>query len=218
MLQSLRSADLLLYSQPNYSLLIPGKIIVITAPSGSGKTTLVRRLLAACPKLAFSISACTRVPRPGEKDGKDYYFLTDDQFKKLIDTDAFVEWEMVYTGKFYGTLKSEMERIWNHSKSPLVDIDVKGALAIQAAFPDNTLTLFIQAPSLETLRERLLLRGTETKESLDERVSKATFELSFAPQFDRIIVNDDIDVATEELVQVVEEFLSADVPAADGKK
>jgi guanylate kinase len=184
------------------------KIIIITAPSGSGKTTLVRRLLEACPMLAFSVSACTRLPRTGEQDGRDYYFLDEGSFQQKIAEDAFVEWEMVYTGKFYGTLKSELERIWALDKSPLVDIDVKGALAIQDKYPDSSLTIFIQAPSLEVLRDRLMKRGTETAHSLEERVSKANFELSFAPQFDRIIVNDDIDEATQELVAVVEGFIN----------
>lgn len=184
------------------------KIIIITAPSGSGKTTLVKRLLNTCPTLSFSVSACTRTPRPGEQHGKDYYFYTEPEFEQLIKEDAFVEWEMVYTGKYYGTLRSELQRIWSDGKSPLVDIDVKGALAIQDVYPDTTLTIFIQAPSLEVLRDRLKLRGTETPTSLEERVSKATFELSFAPQFDRIIVNDNIDHATAELVQVIEEFLA----------
>jgi guanylate kinase len=186
-----------------------GKIIIITAPSGSGKTTLVKRLLNACPQLAFSVSACTRIPRPGEQHGRDYYFYTQQEFEQHIKDEDFVEWEMVYTGKYYGTLKTELQRIWGQSKSPLVDIDVKGALAIQEAFPDTSLSLFIQAPSLEVLRDRLSLRGTETPTSLEERVSKATFELSFAPQFDRIIVNDNLDECTKELIQVVEEFLNA---------
>jgi guanylate kinase len=186
-----------------------GKIIIITAPSGSGKTTLVKRLLQACPQLSFSVSACTRLPRANEQHGKDYYFYSEADFRKLIEADAFVEWEMVYTGKYYGTLKSELRRIWDADHHPLVDIDVKGALAIQDAYPDNSLTIFIQAPSIEELRQRLMLRGTETLHSLEERVSKANFELSFAPQFDRIIINDDLDVATAELVQVVNDFISA---------
>jgi guanylate kinase len=186
-----------------------GKIIIITAPSGSGKTTLVKRLLKACPQLAFSISACTRQPRDGEEHGRDYYFYSEEDFRRMIDDNAFVEWEMVYTGKYYGTLHSELGRIWGEGKSPLVDIDVKGALAIQDVYPDTSLTIFIQAPSIDILRERLELRGTETKQSLEERVSKAYFELSFAPQFDRILVNDDIDVATKELVDIVEQFLNS---------
>lgn len=193
--------------------MVPPKIIIITAPSGSGKTTLVRRLLQACPQLGFSISACTRNPRDGEVHGRDYYFYPEGEFKQLIAEDAFVEWEMVYTGKYYGTLKAEVERIWKEDKYPLVDIDVKGALAIQEKYPDTSLTLFIQAPSLEELRRRLELRGTETIHSLEERVSKAGFELSFATQFDRIIINDNLGHATEELVRVVAEFIAAPLPA-----
>jgi guanylate kinase len=188
-----------------------GKIIVITAPSGSGKTTLVKRLLGACPQLAFSVSACTRQPRNGEVDGKDYYFYSEDKFKTLVAEEAFVEWEMVYTGKYYGTLKSELTRIWDSGRVPMVDIDVKGALAIQDAYPDTSLTIFIQAPSLDVLRERLYKRGTETVHSLEERVSKAGFELSFATQFDRIIINDDLDAAAAELLGAVEDFLEAKV-------
>ncbi|PZF74110.1 guanylate kinase [Taibaiella soli] len=189
----------------------PEKFIIITAPSGSGKTTLVRRLLAAYPKLAFSISACTRNPRPGEQHGKDYYFYAENDFKNLIDEDAFVEWEMVYTGKYYGTLKSEVQRIWQNDQFPLVDIDVQGALAIQRKYPDSSLSLFIEAPSLEVLRQRLIARGTETAQTLEERIEKAKDELTYAPQFDRIIINDDLEEATRELVKVVEDFLG--VPA-----
>jgi len=185
----------------------PHKIIIITAPSGSGKTTLVRRLLATCPELAFSISACTRKPRDGEQHGRDYYFYSEDKFKQLIAEGAFVEWEMVYPGKYYGTLKSEMERIWKDGKYPLVDIDVKGALAIHDAYPDNSLSIFIEAPSLDELRNRLMKRGTETEESLNERVAKAAEEITFAPRFNRIIINDNVDVAAKELITVVEQFL-----------
>lgn len=183
-----------------------GKIIVITAPSGSGKTTLVKRLLGACPHLGFSISACTRTPRVGEQHGKDYYFYEEADFKQLIDEDAFVEWEMVYTGKYYGTLNAELQRIWDSGHTPLVDIDVKGALAIRDKYPDKCVTIFIEAPSLEVLRERLSKRGTETEHSIEERVTKAAFELTFANQFDKIIINEHLDKATEELMAVVEEF------------
>ncbi len=193
---------------PNGILPMTGKIIIITAPSGSGKTTLVKRLLNACPKLSFSVSACTRQPRPGELHGRDYYFFEEVAFQKMIGEDAFVEWEMVYTGKFYGTLRSELQRIWQAGKFPLVDIDVMGALAIQDAFPDTSLTLFIKAPSLEALRERLILRGTESAQMLEERINKASFELTFAEQFDRIIINDNLEEATQELVAVCESFLS----------
>lgn len=166
----------------------------------------MKRLLAACPHLAFSISACTRKPRAGEVHARDYYFYEEAEFKQLIEEDAFVEWEMVYTGKYYGTLRSEMERIWNEGKCPLVDIDVQGALAIRDKFPAEALTIFIEAPSIEVLRERLKLRGTETDHSLEERVNKAVVELSFAPQFDRIIINEDLEKATAELTHVVEKF------------
>ena len=152
------------------------------------------------------MSACTRLPRSGEHHARDYYFYDEEQFKKLIAEDAFVEWEMVYTGKYYGTLKSELQRLWDAGKSPLVDIDVKGALAIRDKYPDICLTIFIEAPSLEVLRERLKLRGTETEHSLDERVNKAALELTFAPKFDRIIINENLDVATKELIEVVEQF------------
>ena len=184
------------------------KIIIITAPSGSGKTTLVKRLLSASPELAFSISACTRAPRTGELDGRDYYFLTEPEFKRRIDEDAFVEWEMVYTGKYYGTLKEELARIWAEGRTPLVDIDVKGALAIQEQFPEDSLSIFIKAPSLEVLRERLLMRGTESPQMLEERLAKAEYELMDAGEFNLIIVNDDLVQATEELVRATHSFIT----------
>ncbi|MBA3827457.1 MAG: guanylate kinase [Taibaiella sp.] len=183
------------------------KIIIITAPSGSGKTTLVKRLLGACPQLSFSVSACTRQPRANEVHGRDYYYYGEDDFKNLIEADAFIEWEMVYTGKYYGTLKSEMDRIWNNEKYPLVDIDVQGALAIQKKFPHASLSIFIEAPSIQVLRERLISRGTETENTLEERVAKAEYELTFAARFDRIIINDDLEIATGELVKIVEDFI-----------
>lgn len=181
--------------------------MVITAPSGSGKTTLVRRLLAATDRLAFSVSACTRKPRAGEVHGRDYYFYDEELFRKLIAEDAFVEWEMVYTGKYYGTLRAEMDRIWGAGQSPLVDIDVMGALVIKEKYPGQVLTIFIEAPSMEELRRRLIARGTETPQTLEERVNKAVHELTVAPQFDRIIINDDLERATAELLEVVEAFI-----------
>ncbi len=183
------------------------KIIIITAPSGSGKTTIVKQLLQRSPDLAFSISACTRSPRPGEVHGKDYYFLTEADFKQKIEEDAFVEWEMVYTGKYYGTLKSEVDRIWKDDKAPLVDIDVLGALNIKSQFTDKAIALFIKAPSIEELRARLTARGTETPQTLQERLDKAAYELSFADRFDRIIVNDNLEKAIEETLQVIRDFL-----------
>jgi guanylate kinase len=183
------------------------KIIIITAPSGSGKTTIVKRLLERSPRLAFSISACTRTPRPGEVDGKDYYFLEEADFKRKIEEDAFVEWEMVYTGKYYGTLKSEVERIWKEDKAPLVDIDVLGALNIKSRYEKSAISLFIKAPSIEELRNRLVARGTESEQSLQERLDKAAYELSFADKFDCIIVNDDLESAIEATMNVIDKFL-----------
>ena len=185
------------------------KIVIITAPSGSGKTTLVKQLLASCPQLKFSISACTRPPRHGEEHGRDYYFYSEDEFKSLIDKDAFVEWEMVYTGKYYGTLTAELQRIWDNNNFPLVDIDVQGALSIRNKYPDQAITIFIEAPSLDVLKQRLLQRGTETPQSLQERLDKAKIEMTFAYRFDRVIVNDDLQVAAQELITTVQEFLQS---------
>jgi guanylate kinase len=187
--------------------LTTGKIIIITAPSGSGKTTLVKRLLQKCPLLEFSISACTRSPRPGEVNGKDYYFLHEDEFRRLIAADAFIEWEMVYTGKYYGTLKSELQRIWDAGRSPLVDIDVQGALAVHERFPEISRTIFIEAPSIEVLRDRLSNRGTETEQTLEERITKAKIELTFASRFHQVIINDNLEQAETELIATVEEFI-----------
>lgn len=186
-----------------------GKIIVITAPSGSGKTTLVKQLLAAYPQLQFSISACTRQPRSGEVNGKDYHFFSEQEFKQLIEDDAFIEWEMVYTGKYYGTLRSELTRIWNNGNTPLVDIDVQGALNIKQQYKHITLTIFIEAPSLEILRERLIKRGTETQETLEERIEKAEDELTYSNQFDKIIINDNLEVAKNELIATVDAFINS---------
>ena len=163
-------------------------------------------MLAACPHLEFSISACTRPPRNGERHAHDYYFYSEGEFKKLIAEDAFVEWEMVYTGKYYGTLKAELNRIWEAGRVPLVDIDVQGALAVSGRYPDNSLTIFIEAPSIDVLRERLKARGTETAHSLEERISKAETELTFAPRFNKIIINDELERATADLLHVVDEF------------
>ncbi|MBS1772201.1 MAG: guanylate kinase [Bacteroidetes bacterium] len=187
--------------------MLTGKIIIVTAPSGSGKTTLVHKLLAACPRLTFSISACTRSPRDGEIDGKDYHFLSTEKFEELIKEDAFVEWEMVYPGKYYGTLKSEVQRIWDENRSPLLDIDVQGAISVQKKYPDNSLSIFIQAPSLEVLQQRLEKRGTETPESLKERVEKARYEMSFSHEFNHIVINDDLETASATLNDIVLNYL-----------
>ena len=184
------------------------KIIIITAPSGAGKTSITRYLLGKYPdRLAFSVSAATRSPRSYEKDGEDYYFLSLDNFKQKIQHNEFVEWEMVYEGKFYGTLKSELERIWQAGKTPLLDIEVKGAIHIREQFPDSTLALFIEPPSVDELRRRLEMRGTETIESLLARVNKASYEISFKHHFDKIIVNDDLPKACLEAEKAVIAFI-----------
>ncbi|NCX94817.1 MAG: guanylate kinase [Chitinophagia bacterium] len=185
------------------------KIIVITAPSGSGKTTLVKRLLKACPQLAFSVSACTRSPRPGEVHGKDYYFFSEEDFKLLISENAFVEHEMVYTGKYYGTLKSELDRIWYIQKCPVIDIDVHGAKSLITTFPaPQVCSIFIKAPSVEELKRRLQFRGTETAQSLQERITKAEHELTFAPYFKHIVVNEILEDAAQQLLAIVTQFLA----------
>lgn len=186
------------------------KIIIITAPSGAGKTSITRHLLKTFPdKLAFSISAATRQKRNYEKDGVDYYFMSVDDFKEKIQQNAFVEWEMVYEGKYYGTLKSEIHRIWKEEKVPLLDIDVQGAVHVQQEHREQSLSIFIEPPSVDELKRRLSSRGTETTESLATRLNKATFELSFKEHFDKIIVNDDLERACKEAVDLISGFLSA---------
>ena len=185
------------------------KIIIITAPSGAGKTSITRHLLKSFPdKLAFSISAATREKRSYEKDGVDYYFMSVDEFKEKIKDNSFVEWEMVYEGKYYGTLKSEIRRIWKEGKTPLLDIDVQGALHVQQQHPENCLSMFIDPPSVDELKERLNRRGTETKESLATRLNKASYELSFKEQFNNLIVNDDLTRACKDAEEIVKEFLN----------
>ena len=184
------------------------KIIIITAPSGSGKTTLIKKLMVAMPRLAFSISACTRAPRLGEKDGIDYHFISEEAFRKSIENDEFIEWEMVYEGRYYGTLKTEINRIITAGNIPLVDIDVQGALNVQSQYKTNCISIFIKAPSLQILKERLEKRGTENAESLSERVNKAEQELTFVNHFDFVILNDDLDTASEQLIKIVREYLN----------
>lgn len=183
------------------------KIILITAPSGSGKTSIVKYLMSKNPNLAFSISATTRPMRKNEKDGIDYHFLSEEEFRERIHRKEFLEWEMVYEGKYYGTLKSEMTRIWSEQKIPVLDIDVQGAIHVQQQYPINTIALFIQAPSLEDLKLRLLKRGSETEESLKARLDKSSYEMSFKNHFENIIINEDFDVACEETENIIAEFL-----------
>ena len=183
------------------------KILIITAPSGAGKTSITRYLMKIFPVLEFSISAATRKARENEKEGVDYYFMSLDDFNHKIQQKEFAEWEMVYEGKYYGTLKSELKRIWSLNKVPVLDIDVKGALHIQRQYPENTLSIFVQPPSVEVLKNRLQSRGTETEESLAARVNKASYELSFNDHFDKTILNDDLEKACAEAVKLVAHFL-----------
>jgi guanylate kinase len=186
---------------------INAKIIIITAPSGAGKTSITQYLLQKYPNLSFSVSATTRKPRGDEKDGIDYYFLSSDNFTQKIKENDFIEWEMVYEGKYYGTLRSELQRIWDLHKVPLLDIDVKGAIHVQKQFPNNVLSLFIQPPSVEELARRLSFRGTETAESIATRVNKAAYELSFSHQFNHIIVNDNLNKACIETETIIKKFI-----------
>lgn len=184
-----------------------GKVIIVSAPSGAGKTSIVKHVLQYLPELRFSTSATTRSMREGEVNGKDYHFLTVDDFKKGISRDDFLEWEEVYANQFYGTLKSEIQRIWDEGKTVIFDVDVKGGLNIKKYFGDNALAIFVEPPTIEELENRLRKRGTETDESLRKRVEKAEYELSFAPKFDKIILNDNLDDARAEMLQTIREFL-----------
>ena len=184
------------------------KIIIITAPSGAGKTSITRYLLNTfSDKLAFSISAATRKARGEEKNGVDYYFISEEEFTNKIQHEEFVEWEMVYEGKYYGTLKSELHRLWEDGKIPVLDIDVKGAIHVQQQFPETTLSLFIEPPSVDELKRRLQSRGTESEESLNARVNKASYELSFKHSFNHIIVNSDLQKACMEAETIVSAFI-----------
>ena len=189
---------------------INGKpIVIITAPSGAGKTSLTRYLLDKHPRLKFSISAATRNARGNEQHGRDYYFMSPEQFQQKIIHEEFVEWEMVYEGKYYGTLKQELIRIWNNNEIPVLDIDVKGAIHVQQQNPEGSLSLFIEPPSIEELRRRLESRGTESIQSLEARVNKAAFELSFKHSFSHSILNADLEQAKKEVEKIIVPFLAA---------
>ncbi len=184
------------------------KVIIIAAPSGAGKTSITRHLLNSLSnELAFSISAATRQPRNNEKNAVDYYFISVSEFQQRIENNEFVEWEMVYEGKYYGTLKAELERIWKEGKSPLLDVDVQGGIHVQQQFPGTSLSLFIEPPSIEELKKRLEKRGTETPESLQARINKASYELSFKHNFDKIILNDKLETACLAAEKAVRDFL-----------
>ena len=184
------------------------KVIIIAAPSGAGKTSVTRYLLQNIPdKLAFSVSCATRKPRNNEKDKVDYYFISVEDFQDRIARSEFVEWEMVYEGKYYGTLNSELQRIWEAGKTPLLDVDVKGGINVQELFKECALSLFIEPPSLAELEKRLRFRGTESEESLRARLDKASYELTFKDKFDHIIVNDSLERACKEAEALVNAFL-----------
>jgi guanylate kinase len=183
------------------------KIIIITAPSGAGKTSITGYLMKKFPQLAFSVSAATRQPRGTEKTGVHYHFMSTAEFKNKIQQNEFAEWEMVYEGKYYGTLKNELERIWKENKIPVLDIDVKGAIHVQQQYPESSLSLFIQTPSIEELKKRLESRGTESPESLAARINKAAYELSFKDQFNKLIINDDLQRACAEAEGIVADFI-----------
>jgi guanylate kinase len=186
-----------------------GKLLVFSAPSGSGKTTIVRHLLAQPElNLEFSVSAATREAREGEVNGKDYYFISLKEFKQHIKAEDFVEWEEVYRDNFYGTLKSEVERIWAKGKNVIFDIDVAGGLRIKKKFPEETLAVFVKPPSIDELKIRLKKRSTESDDKINMRIAKASVELATAPQFDTIIKNYDLDIAKEEAYKLVKEFIA----------
>lgn len=185
------------------------KLIVFSAPSGSGKTTIVRHLLEQTDlPLAFSISATTRAPRGAEKNGEDYYFLNEETFKTKIRKKEFLEYEEVYKGLFYGTLESEVKRLWSENKAVLFDIDVMGGISIKNSFPNKTLTVFVQPPSIETLERRLKLRNTDNEKTLQVRLNKAQQELDQADRFDKIVINDDLATTLSETEELVRAFLS----------
>lgn len=184
------------------------KVVIFSAPSGSGKSTIVGHILSLHPEMEFSVSAASRAPRGTEQHGVEYYFYSADEFRDMIARDCFVEYEEVYPGSFYGTLKSEVERIWAKGHVIIFDVDVKGGVNLKKYFGDQALAVFIQAPSVEELRKRLILRGTDSMEAIERRVAKAAEEMTYAPQFDEILVNDDLQTAFRQAEQMVDAFLA----------
>lgn len=183
------------------------KLIIITAPSGAGKTSITNYLLKKYESLSFSVSATTRAIRNGEVEGRDYYFISLESFQQKIHDNAFIEWEMVYEGKYYGTLKLELERIWNENKTPVLDIDVQGAIHVQQQFDEDAYSIFISPPSIQELERRLKSRGSETDESVKTRIGKAAYEISFEHQFDAIVVNENFDLACKQTETLIKNFL-----------
>ena len=184
-----------------------GKAVIISAPSGAGKTTLVNKLLKAKLPLLFSISACSRAPREGEEDKKDYYFLSVEEFKEKIKAQDFIEWEEVYQGNFYGTLKKEIERIWKEKKHVVFDVNVIGGVSLKEYFKENSISIFIKPPSMEVLSKRLKKRNTEDRESIKNRLEKSFEEMKSIDKFDKIIVNDELNISTKNIIETVEKFL-----------
>ena len=185
-----------------------GKVVIFSAPSGSGKTTIVRRLLERYNQFEFSISATSRAPRGEERDGVDYYFLSPEAFAQKVQEEAFVEWEEVYAGTSYGTLKSEVDRIWAKGNVILFDVDVMGGINLKRIFGEKACSIFIMPPSIEELRRRLIGRATDTMEVIEKRVAKAAFEIEKAPQFDHTVVNDDLEQAIEDTRHILNDFLA----------
>lgn len=189
-----------------------GKLIIFSAPSGSGKSTIINKLMSEYDlRGRFSISATSRKPRGSEQDGVEYYFLTEEDFRRRISEGDFLEYEEVYPGCFYGTLRSEVDRTLDRGENVILDIDVQGGLNVKKIYGDRALTLFIQPPSIERLRERLERRGTDAPEVIERRLAKAETELSFAPKYDAVVVNDDLEEACRDAARVIEDFLSTDV-------
>lgn len=184
------------------------KVVIFSAPSGSGKSTIVGHILKLHPEMEFSVSATSRAPRGQEKNGVEYHFFTADEFRKMIGEDRFVEYEEVYAGSFYGTLKSEVQRIWDKGHVIIFDVDVKGGVNLKKYFGGDALSVFIQAPSVEELRRRLVARNTDSPEAIEKRVAKAAEELTYADKFDYVLVNDDLQTAFSEAESVVDSFLS----------
>lgn len=185
-----------------------GKVLIFSAPSGSGKSTIVNHILGLHPEIEFSISAASRAPRGNEQNGKEYWFMSTEDFRRKIDEDAFVEYEEVYPGSYYGTLKSEVDRIWGKGHVIIFDVDVKGGVNLKKYFGDSALSVFIQAPSIEALHERLVGRGTDSPEAIEKRVAKAAEEMLYADRFDHVLVNDDLAKAYAEAETLVDNFLS----------
>jgi guanylate kinase len=184
-----------------------GKAVIISAPSGAGKTTLVNKLLKAKLPLLFSISACSRAPREGEEDKKDYYFLSVEEFKEKIKAQDFIEWEEVYQGNFYGTLKKEIERIWKEKKHVVFDVDVIGGISLKEYFKENSISIFIKPPSMEVLSKRLKKRNTEDRKSIKNRLEKSFEEMKSIDKFDKIIVNDELSISSKNIIETVKKFL-----------